>query len=48
MVSVRRAPGAINIISWDFVKNQRILMQFLLLDLTMNDTCDDMNFTHLS
>jgi len=32
----------------DFVKIQRILMQFSLLDLTMNDTCDGMNFTHLT
>jgi len=48
MVSVRRAPGAINIISWDFVKNQRILMQFLLLDLKMNSTCDSINFNHLT
>jgi len=30
------------------VKNQRILMQFSLLDLTRNDTCDGMNFTHLT
>jgi len=29
------------------VKNQRILMQFSLLELAMNDTCD-MNFTHLT
>jgi len=27
----------------NFVKNQRILMQFWLLDLEMNDTCDSMN-----
>jgi len=25
-----------------------ILMQFSLLDLQMNDTCDFMNFTHLT
>jgi len=30
------------------VKNQRILMQFSLLELTMNDTCDGINFTHLT
>jgi len=30
------------------VKNQRILMQFSLLELTMKDTCDSMNFTHLT
>jgi len=29
-------------------KNQRILMQFSLLDLQMNDTCDAMNFTLLT
>jgi len=32
----------------NFMKNQRILMQFSLLELTMNDTCDGMNFTHLT
>ena len=32
----------------NFVKNQRMLMQFSLLELTMNDTCDGMNFTHLT
>ena len=32
----------------NFVKNQQILMQFSLLELTMNDTCDGMNFTHLT
>jgi len=32
----------------NFVKNQRISMQFSLLDLTMNDTCDGINFTHLT
>jgi len=30
------------------MKNQQILMQVLLLDLTMNDTCDGMYLTHLS
>jgi len=30
------------------VKNQWILMQFSLLALMMNDTCDGMNFTHLT
>jgi len=30
------------------VKNQRILMQFSLLELAMNDTCDGMNFTDLT
>jgi len=29
-------------------KNQRILMQFTLLDLKMIGTCDGMNFTHLT
>jgi len=32
----------------NFVKIQRILMQFLVLDLIINDTCDGMNFTHLT
>ena len=32
----------------NFVKNQWILMQFSLLELTMDDTCDGMNFTHLT
>jgi len=32
----------------NFVKIQRILVQFSVLDLTMNDTCDGMNFTHLT
>jgi len=32
----------------NFVKNQRILMQFSLLDFKMNDTCGAMNFTHLT
>ena len=32
----------------NFVKDQRILMQFSLLDLTMNDTGDSMNFTRLT
>jgi len=32
----------------NFVKNQWILMQFSLLDLQINDTCDIMNFTHLT
>jgi len=32
----------------NFVKNQRILMQFSLLELTMNDTCEGMNFVHLT
>ena len=31
-----------------FVQNQRILMQFSLIDLEMNGTCDSMNFTHLT
>jgi len=30
------------------VKNQEILMQFSLLELAMNDTCDIMSFTHLT
>jgi len=30
------------------VKNQRILMRFSLLELTMNDTCEGINFTHLT
>jgi len=29
----------------NFVKNQLILMQFSLLDLQMNETCNGMNFT---
>jgi len=32
----------------NFVKNQRILMHFSLLDLAMNDTRDGVNFTHLT
>jgi len=32
----------------NFVKNQQILMQFSLLDFEMNDTCENMNFTHLT
>jgi len=32
----------------NFVKNQRILMQSSLLELTMNDTCDGTNITHLA
>ena len=32
----------------NFVKNQRILMQFSVLELTMKGTCDGMNFTHLT
>jgi len=32
----------------NFVKNQWILMQFTLLELAMTDTCDGMNFTHLT
>jgi len=32
----------------NFIKNQWILMPFLLLDLKSNDTCDGMNFTHLT
>jgi len=31
----------------NFVKNQRILTPFSLLDVEMNGTCDSMNFTHL-
>ena len=34
-----------NIFVWYFVKSQRILMQ---LSLTLNVTCDSMNFTHLT
>jgi len=30
------------------VKNQQILMQFSLIDLKMNGTCDSTNFTHLA
>jgi len=30
----------------NFVKNQRFLMQFSLLDLEMNGTCDSMNVTY--
>ena len=32
----------------NFVKNQRILMQFSLLELTMNCTCEGVNFTHIT
>jgi len=32
----------------NFVNNQRILMQFSLLDFKMNDTCEGMHFTHLT
>jgi len=32
----------------NFVKNQLILMQFSLLGLTMNGTCDSINLTHLT
>jgi len=32
----------------NFVKKQPILMQFSLLGLQMNDTCDSINFTHLT
>ena len=32
----------------NFVKNQRILMQFSLLDFEMNDTCERVNFTYLT
>jgi len=32
----------------NFVKNQQILMQFSLFYLTMNNTCDGINFTHLT
>jgi len=32
----------------NFVKNQLILMQFSLIDLEMNGTCDSMNFTHFT
>jgi len=30
------------------MKNQRILMQFSLLELTMNNTCDGMKFMNLT
>jgi len=32
----------------NFIKDQRILMQFALLDLEMNGTWDSMNFTDLA
>ena len=32
----------------NFVKTQRILIQFSLLDLQMNVTCEGMNFTHVT
>jgi len=32
----------------NFIKNQRILMQFSPLDLEVNGTCDSMNVTHLT
>jgi len=40
--------GANVFLSVTLSKNQRILMQFPLLDFKMNDTCDNMNFTHLT
>ena len=33
---------------YNFVKNQRILMQLSLFDFKMNGTCKGMNFTHLT
>jgi len=33
---------------FNFVKNQLILIQFSLLDLTMNDTHDGMDLTYLT
>jgi len=36
----------LSVTSWKI--KQQILMQFSLLELTMNDTCDGMNFTHLT
>jgi len=33
---------------YNFVKDQRILMQFSLLELAMNGTCNGMSFTHLT
>jgi len=35
-------------LSVTLVKNQRILVQFSLLDFKMKDTCDGMIFTHLT
>jgi len=32
----------------NFGKNQQILMQFSLLDFKMNDTCEGINFNHLT
>jgi len=32
----------------NFVKYQRILMHFSLLELAMNNTCDGMDFIHLT
>jgi len=32
----------------NFVKNQRILMQFSPIDLEMNGTCESMNIVHLT
>jgi len=32
----------------NFVKNQQILMQLSLLDFQMNDTCEGINFSHLT
>jgi len=37
-----------NIFVCDFVKNQQICMQFLLLDLQMNDTRDSINLIHIT
>jgi len=35
-------------LSVTLLKNQRILMQFSLMDIEMNGTYDSMNFTHLT
>jgi len=37
-----------NIFVCSFVKNQGILMQFLLLDLENNNICESLNFIHLT
>jgi len=51
-VNTKCTPSAIKrsqlIFVCNFVKNQQILMQFSLLGCKMNDTCEDMNFTHLT
>jgi len=46
--TVSHKKGSQLIFVCSFVKNERILMQFSLLDAAMNDTHDGINFTHLT